>query len=554
MPNAPIPRMSHEIPDRLRAHFRRGTEQPDFEAALVERATSTFRFHRGWQVLQAFLQATLPAGRYALAGAVPAALVASLREGPVRVEAVLDAVRTGEVSGCPILSPASGVQSGRDVIVCQPAPAGGWFDTLRDAGFGSERILDLYRHPAFPAFHDAWVETDVLGPMLEAIQGTSPRVDHVILVPSGDLWMVVEEEALRRVLPPEHTIRLYYGPPGRMDTTGPYRTFDVGQCLPLAVRLLETLAPQNLYIRGSAQFRSEAFGAAVKALLPGLRTVFEVYDYALMLDDELTDSWGFAPETMAESRDAEVFLATRADLLIDKVPGPEWEAMASELLRVPRTAYAPALGRDVPALRPRAPGPLRVLCAGSMPYFKNYRPGEGFPGWAYPDIVGPLRVLAGMADCRVDLFNASHPPEADLWEAFQGYATLFDPERVAYHPRLPLPELLGRMPGYDFGLFLFSPSSVLVDYPLQQSLPNRCMSCIAGGLPLIVNTEMRYLASLVERFQAGITLACTEVDTLPERLRSADLQALREGVRALHQYLVTQNQGALEALAKALQP
>jgi hypothetical protein len=187
-----------------------------------------------------------------------------------------------------------------------------------------------------------------------------------------------------------------------------------------------------------------------------------------------------------------------------------------------------------------------------MPYFHNYRPGEGFPGWAYPDIIEPILELTAEPGFQVDIFNASHDPALDHWPAFGGYATLFDPRRVHYHPRIPLAEVQARLPEYDYGMFLFAPSTVVVDYPLQQSLPNRCMSYLAGDLPLIVNTEMRHLAGLVDHFSAGLTISCQDLPSLATRLRLADHSALRSGAAALHRHLVAANRATLDALSRGL--
>lgn len=391
--------------------------------------------------------------------------------------------------------------------------------------------------------------------ILAGIRAQRPRVEHVILMPSRDLWLVVDEAALAAALPPETTIRLYFGPPGKMEASAFYPSFDVRRCLPLLLGLLRELAPSSVYVRGSAQFKSEHLGAAVKACLPGLFLTFEVYDYAGMFDDACLEAWGYSRELGEVNRDAEAFLGAHADYLIDKTPGEEWERAAGDLIRPPRSAYFPTLGTACPdplPQPPRLPGPFRILCAGSMPYFRNYHPGAGFPDWAYQNIIDPIVLLGGEADMSVDIFNASHDPLLDHWPAFGGYQGLFDPRRVSYHPRIPLAEVSARVPSYDFGMFLFTASSVPVDYPLQQSLPNRCMSYIQGNLPLIVNREMRCLAGLVERFGAGIVLGSTEVAELPARIRAADLAGMRRGAEAMHRHLVQRNRETMRAFAQCL--
>ena len=420
----------------------------------------------------------------------------------------------------------------------------------RDPGLGQALLAQ-----ALAAFGgQAGAGGDAAADLVARIRAERPRVEHVILVPSRDLWQVVEEAVLQAALPPATTIRLYYGQPGRMDPSSVYPTFDLGQSLPLLLLLLRELAPATIYARGSAQFRSQHFCAAVKASRPDLFMTFEVYDYAGMFDDETLACWGYTPGAAEANRDAEAYLGLHADFIIDKTPGQAWAAAARTLFEPPRIAWFPTLGTrcDPPPAPPRAPGPVRILCAGSMPYFRNYRPGEGFPQWSYQNIVDPMVTLSRAGDVHLDIFNASHDPLLDQWPAFGGYAGLFDPARVAYFPRIPIQEVMARIPFYDFGMFYFRASTVAIDYPLQQSLPNRCMIYLAGGLPLIVDREMGCVADLVERFGAGIVLASTEEDQLPGRLRAADLGALRAGAARLGRHLADLNARAFEAFRQAL--
>lgn len=564
--SAPVfPRISDQMLPQIRARFQRCQGDSHLGQVLLEKALASFGIFTGPDIFYAFLLSQLPPGEYLFAGTGPSAAgLIEAMQGPTSPFQIIGLVEVGHATseafmGCPVLTPKDAARADLpdlpEVIVCHPGLETSIVSLLLEAGVPSSRIRNITRHEDFKAFHDTLLEQEVVGRFLTKILEARAKVDHVILVPNGDLWMVVEEEVLKEVLPPESTIRLYYGPPGKMDASPYYPTFDVGQCLPLILRLLEALSPTSVYVRGSAQFKSEHLGVAVKTSFPDLFVAFEVYDYAVMLDDVFLDTWGCTSELAEDIRNAEGYLASHADFLIDKTPGTEWELTAKEIIPVPRVSYSPTLGIswvDPVTQPPRDPGPYRILCAGSMPHFKNYRPGSGFPNWAYPNIIEPILRLSREGDFSIDIFNASHDPRQDHWPAFGGYATLFDARRIAYHARIPLAEVAMRAPSYDFGMFLFSASSVIVDYPLQQSLPNRCMSYISANLPLIVNTEMRYMASMIETFKAGIAIPSTEIEDLPRRIREADLAALRRGAAALHRHLVKGNVETLQAFKACL--
>lgn len=562
MPAPAFPRLSDHMLPLLRARVEQCQRDPALGEALKVQAQASFGIYWGREIFYAFLVAHLPPGEYLFMGTGPAStdLIAALQSptSPLRITGFIERspFSSGTFKGCPVMTAGEAAhRHSCGVIICHPALGETMAAELVDAGMDRKRIHNVIHLEGFQAFHDRMLAAEVVGTFLSRIRAERPRVDHVILVPNLDIWSVVEEDVLREALPPETTIRLYYGPPGKMDSSPYYPTFDTGQCLPLILRLLEALAPRSLYVRGSAQFKTEHLGAALKASLPHVFMTFEVYDYTGMLEDVFLKTWGYSSELVEVVRDAEAYLASHADFTLDKTPGAAWEAAAKDLFAAPRKSYAPTLGthfEDPGAPPPRDPGPVRLLCAGSMPYFKNYQAGEGFPRWAYPNIVDPMVRLSVEADVHIDIFNASHDPLLDHWPAFGGYATLFDPARVGYHARIPVREVLARIATYDFGMFYFSASEVPIDYPLQQSLPNRCMTYIAGNLPLIVNTEMHCMAALVERFHAGITLPSTEMEDLPRRIREADLGTMKAGAVALKRHLVGLNAEALQAFKAAL--
>jgi hypothetical protein len=230
--------------------------------------------------------------------------------------------------------------------------------------------------------------------------------------------------------------------------------------------------------------------------------------------------------------------------------------LTAALFSAPRTAYFPRilprpepireLGQACP--RPAAADPWRLLSAGTIPPFKLYRPGQAFLNSAFQNIIGPIERLAGEDDFHIDLFNSGHVPDCPPAEQeFGGYRTLFPAGRVDYHCGIPFPDLLATMGQYHFGLLLFSDSEMVVDYPLQESLPNRFAGYVSGHLPIIVNQEVRYCASLVQAFNAGITVSVDELDDLPLRIRAADLEAMRAGVKALHAFMAERNRQALQA-------
>jgi hypothetical protein len=289
---------------------------------------------------------------------------------------------------------------------------------------------------------------------------------------------------------------------------------------------------------------------AVRKALPDAFLVFEIYDYMCMFPTEILDGWKFDAGEVEENCCAEALMGLEADFIFDKTPGPQWQEVTGRLVTAPRQPYYPrmldnTLAEADPSTRLRE-GPLRIMCAGTIPEFKYYRPGLGFSDSVFQDIISPLQLLAADPGLRVDIFNSGHNPGSEGSEReYAGYRGFCDARRIHYHPFLPFEQLVARMPDFDFGIFLFAPTDMIIDFPLMESLPNRFMGYVTGDLPAIVNKEMRYIASLVERFNAGIAVGAEELEDLPRRILEADLEAMRKGMRALHAHMIEHNRKAI---------
>lgn len=555
------PRYSNDIPELFHRYVERCRQDPGLGEALAGQALARFSAYDGVEVQVRFITTHLPPGRVLLSGAGPGSrfLLRTIEhQAPhLQIVALVDrqAGQIRELHGYEVITAEQAAARNFDyAIVCNALYGQSMAEDLLRAGIPADRIQRVHALEAYRELQARFVETVLEPRLLAKIRSRRPRVDNVIIVPNRDIWSVVDERALAEALPPATTIRLFLGPSSNLEVSSLYPSFDVEQSLPLLLSLLRTLRPGCVYVRGSAQFQAQPVAVAVQRALPTAFLAFEVYDYMVMFDAEILDGWGFDPQSVDANRSAEALMGLQADFIFDKTPGPGWQALAGSLMTAPRQSYFPRLlgHGPPPAAVPPAAGPRKLLCAGTFPEFKHYRPGIGFLNSVFQDIVRPVEQLAESGEFQIDIFNSGHLPGDPASEReYRGYRSLF-PSRVSYNPGLPFDQLLARMGDYAFGILLFSPTDMVIDYPLQESLPNRFMGYVAGELPILINREIGTTAALVEQFHAGITVAADALADLPRLIREADLPAMRQGVRALRLHMLEHNRLAIQAFKDRL--
>jgi len=191
----PRPRLSERVLPLIQDRFQRCGADPGLGRALAELAMARFGCYTGWEIFQAYLEARMAPGQYLLAGAglASVALLAALQDrgSIIQVVGLIDRRQAGmeAILGCPVLTPEAAARDPRSgVIVCAPDQDKSMAGTLAEAGV-PERLLHLLtRRGDFRAFHDAMLADSVAGSLLARIRAERSRVEHVILVPSRDIW------------------------------------------------------------------------------------------------------------------------------------------------------------------------------------------------------------------------------------------------------------------------------------------------------------------------------------------------------------------------------
>jgi glycosyltransferase involved in cell wall biosynthesis len=207
---------------------------------------------------------------------------------------------------------------------------------------------------------------------------------------------------------------------------------------------------------------------------------------------------------------------------------PELVAELEARYRLPRRvlAYANyALARDLPAVLPRPlDGPPRLVYQGTL----------STNGGHY-DLRDLFAAIAGQG-VSLDVFPAREVPE---YREIPG---------IRVHHTLPLPELLRRLPAYDFGWAGFNTG--LNGAHLDTALPNKLYEYLGCGLP-VITLQHRALRRMLG--EEGVGIALDSVADLGAALASVHVAALRARVAARRErYTVEAHIGRIAELYRDL--
>lgn len=102
-------------------------------------------------------------------------------------------------------------------------------------------------------------------------------------------------------------------------------------------------------------------------------------------------------------------------------------------------------------------------------------------------------------------------------------------ENVHVCPSLPGDEFIKDIASYDYGITLMR--SIELGAPeYTYYMAYKFHSYLQAGLPIIIDENLEYMASLVRKYNIGIVLSDDDYERLPEILNSADYGQLKQNV------------------------
>lgn len=94
---------------------------------------------------------------------------------------------------------------------------------------------------------------------------------------------------------------------------------------------------------------------------------------------------------------------------------------------------------------------------------------------------------------------------------------------------LELEEFIRVISAYDYGSMFVRPKDMDGE-AYNYFMAYKFLSYLRAGLPMLIDAENRYMASLVDRYQVGIVLEEPDLDRIPEIVNNTDLMQLKRNV------------------------
>ncbi|MFC3053731.1 hypothetical protein [Kordiimonas pumila] len=367
-------------------------------------------------------------------------------------------------------------------------------------------------------------------------------------------WAVIDTPVLMATCANAVVKEFYFSPSGRA-----FEVSDLGIDQTVAVMdgeqalyaALKAFNPDILYLRVAPHTRSEYLYSCLRQQVSAAKLFVEFYDLSLLFT---RDAVGYiygndaAKVATASCRAA----LEGADGLIVKMGGKAFQDWAAGC-KAPIISVFPALegGEKANGQRADKTGVRKLLYAGSASA-RELNPDSGKTDGA--NLVRYFDAIAADKSLSLDIYNAAHSlPHEDVSVKFAALIERYGAQQnVHYHRASPRQYISDKAAGYDLGLCCAHYRDDTVMDVTRFGLPNRMMTYVDAGLPVIIDDAFAFAADLISRFGAGAVVPAGNMAVFLETIKGLNLLEAKAGVRALKHYMQTENTQNLAALKAML--
>lgn len=310
---------------------------------------------------------------------------------------------------------------------------------------------------------------------------------------------------------------------------------------------LVAMDPDSVYLRVSPHTQSEYLVATIRAILRDTRLIVEFYDTSMQFSPEaLLRLHGNRSENVGMALKGCEVAVTEADALVVKMGGDAFEEW-KRVIKTPVISFFPSLS-STPCRDTKVPGASRhVVYAGTIVGANSEAVSVGRAPNAYLD-----RIVES-SSCKLTVINAAHGAHAgiDHSEVRNRYER---PHRHSFYlPRTSRSDLIAAfMSKYDVGICCGHNDPHQIGDAVRSRLPNRMMTYIEAGLPVVIEDAFQYAAKFIKDYDAGAVIPTGEFNALPNIIMTLPLILNQSGVSDLKSMMISKNLTALYDLKRRL--
>lgn len=370
----------------------------------------------------------------------------------------------------------------------------------------------------------------------------------VIVNTANPPWSVIDSAQLVDTWADVAVEELYFSPV--QDPFWPDSISGSVQVMPDEDLLLSKLVatdPDSVYLRVSPHTHSEYLVATIRAALRDTRLIVEFYDTSMQFPpEELLHLHGNEPDAMGMALKGCEVAVNEADALVVKMGGDAFEDW-KRVIKTPVISFFPSVTAK-PCREAKLPGSSRhSVYAGSVMSDSDEAVSVGREPRAYLD-----RIVES-SSCELTVINAAHSAQSGVeHSALQSrYERVH--KRSFYLPRKSRADLVAAfLTKYDVGLCCGHGRPDGIGDAIRSRLPNRMMTYIEAGLPVVIEDAFEYAAAFIQDYDAGAVIKTGDFNALPNVIMTLPLIKNQRGVSDLKAMMISKNLTALYDLKRRL--
>lgn len=379
------------------------------------------------------------------------------------------------------------------------------------------------------------------------------KTHHMAIINTANRpWAVIDSVVIFRNTNKLTIQEFYFSPSGHAFNHDIKSPMDKQQCLTDTVDelilKLKVFSPGIIYLRVSPHTRSEYLVSLLRLIFPDAKLWIEFYDMSSLFDESgLNYMTAGKSEALQRALQGCAVALHYGDGLVVKMGGNAFRHW-QEQLSCPVISYFPSLDEICFPQKTSDNKLKKVLYAGALSA-RELLSGHGSVDGA--NLIAYFDAIAEHNGLELDLVNAVHClPEEDGLEKFAPLLERYNPGnysgRVRYHRSMQRNEIIRYASQFDLGLCCAHYENDKVMEVTRVSLPNRMMTYLGAGIPVVIDDRFDYAASIINESEAGCVIPAGDFQYFLDAVLEIDSNKTRKHVFNIRHDMIQKNQRSLD--------